>query len=66
MTLVHCVRCGFLYEDGREIAMVVDSHSFFVGGVCHKCFDSSYNPVKGWSNMWYIDWITKRQRKLEK
>lgn len=68
MTLVHCVRCGFLYENGQEIAAFMELHKdmSFVGGVCHKCFDSSYNPRKGWSNMWYVDWIAKRQKRLEK
>lgn len=68
MTLVHCARCGFLYESGDSIGVVMELHKSggFVGDICYKCYGSDYNPVKGWSNMWYVDWIAKRQKRLEK
>lgn len=71
MSLVHCERCGLLYDDGDTVGTVSEisfpSGKGWIGGICSKCFGhGDPNPTRSWKKMWYIDWISARRAEQEK
>ena len=61
MVLVHCPRCGILYESGDSIGVVmeINRNGGFVGEICSNCLDLNSNLKRGYQG-WYVDWIAKR------
>lgn len=79
--LVHCCRCGMLYEEEEQIGMVMEVHlperTGFIGGIC-GCGDfgerrdgrvfgvKRFKEKPNFNNGWYADWIADRWEKYEK
>jgi len=73
MNLVHCCRCGRLYEEGEGIGIVMEDHlpekTGFIGGICgcgligprRDGVDETIKQLPEYrKGMWYVDWIAKR------
>ena len=74
MNLVHCCRCGRLYEDEEQIGIMFESHlpegHGFIGGICgcglfgprRDGVDETIKQLPEYrKGMWYVDWIEKRR-----